>query len=108
MKTCPKCNMSGIPDEAKFCPVCGQKLEEKRTHVDQEKTKKEDFLFKHGCAASIVSLILGFVLCLTIGDFDDHFHSSFLELFAASAAYAVGFMIMFTLICLSIKKHKKE
>lgn len=26
MKTCPKCNISGIPDYAKFCPVCGTKL----------------------------------------------------------------------------------
>ena len=28
MKTCPnpQCNMSGIPDEAKFCPKCGMPL----------------------------------------------------------------------------------
>ena len=28
MKTCPnpKCKMSGIPDEAKFCPKCGTPL----------------------------------------------------------------------------------
>ena len=26
MQTCPKCNMSGIPDDAKFCPKCGQRV----------------------------------------------------------------------------------
>lgn len=23
---CPKCNATGLPDEAKFCPNCGSKL----------------------------------------------------------------------------------
>lgn len=27
MKTCPKCNTIGIPDEAKFCPNCGTMLQ---------------------------------------------------------------------------------
>lgn len=27
MKTCPKCNMSGLPDDAKFCPKCGTKFD---------------------------------------------------------------------------------
>ena len=26
MKTCPKCKTTGIPDDAKFCPVCGAKI----------------------------------------------------------------------------------
>ena len=26
MKTCPKCKTTGIPNVAKFCPVCGTKL----------------------------------------------------------------------------------
>ena len=38
MKTCPRCNMTGIPDDAKFCPKCGKALtrKEKTQKVDKE------------------------------------------------------------------------
>ncbi len=26
MKTCPNCKTTGIPDDAQFCPVCGQPI----------------------------------------------------------------------------------
>ena len=26
MKTCPKCKTTGIPDDANFCPACGEEL----------------------------------------------------------------------------------
>lgn len=35
MKTCPKCNMSGIPDDATFCPKCGAKIVRRKKDSQQ-------------------------------------------------------------------------
>ena len=35
MKTCPKCNMSGIPDDATFCPKCGEKIVRRKKDSQQ-------------------------------------------------------------------------
>ena len=97
MKTCPKCNMSGIPDDAKYCPRCGAELQSISNDANNAtsikgKKKPKDY---HFFAASIISFILGLIFCLWAFEFDNHFHSSFLELFAASAAFAVCLILMY-------------
>ena len=69
MKTCPRCHMSGIPEEAKFCPKCGAKIVRRKIDSQQllnealsawEKypgKPKNENLKKKGKVA--VSLVLG-------------------------------------------------
>ena len=107
MQTCPKCNMSGIPDDATFCPQCGAELISisddtiKGTPIKETKKPKEHHYF----ATFIISFIIGLVVCLLIGDFDNHFHSSYLELFAASAGFAVCLVLLYALITGNIGRH---
>lgn len=44
MKTCPKCNMSGIPDDAKFCPKCGSKFNVCPSSIPSEVDYCDEFL----------------------------------------------------------------
>ncbi len=43
MKTCsnPNCNATGIPDEAKFCPVCGQPMPSGEQLKKQKKKERQ-------------------------------------------------------------------
>lgn len=54
MKTCSKCNMSGIPDDAKFCPKCGaaltdapspwrEKYKELKEHLEELQNEKRQW-----------------------------------------------------------------
>ena len=71
MKTCPKCNMSGIPDEAKFCPECGAELSCSTTKGDDTneefsmETKKEGF---HYFAAIFlfIPFFVGFYILIAV------------------------------------------
>lgn len=39
MKTCPnqKCKASGLPDDAKFCPNCGEQIVQRNEFLNNEK-----------------------------------------------------------------------
>lgn len=37
MKTCPRCKTTGLPDEAEFCPHCGEKIAPKAKPSSQRK-----------------------------------------------------------------------
>ena len=78
MKTCPKCNMSGIPDDATFCPKCGEKIVRRKKDSQQllkeaaaawEKypTKPQNKNLIENCKVSIYMLIYSAVLGGIIG-----------------------------------------
>lgn len=40
MKTCPNCKTTGLPDDAKFCPICGYVLQDISNNTWQEQYEK--------------------------------------------------------------------
>ena len=81
MKTCPKCNMSGIPDEASFCPKCGAKIVCKKKDSQQllkealsawekypNKPKHKNIIenYKASTYVLISSLVLGGIMFIGI------------------------------------------
>ena len=73
MRTCPKCKTTGIPDEAKFCPVCGEKIGS--FEVDEveaeETTEEENIESEEGIPAWVYGLLamlifLGVVVILSL------------------------------------------
>ena len=68
MKTCPnpKCKTSSIPNDAKFCPVCGTKIDSFEIDEETEETLEEDNHHQHSSAPILWLLGIGIAFIIII------------------------------------------
>lgn len=96
---CKKCN-SSINDNAKFCPVCGNKIE---IHNEQQQTNIATIEKSKTFSGVILALFLGFIgLLIGIGLYDEgsYERKTFMKGWSTTFASVAIFTILFYIFSL--------